>query len=55
MSGYSVKEDELLCDAWLVVSVDFIGRSKRGSFWQQVHDSFHARKHIVPYDMHAIL
>lgn len=30
MSGYSVKEE--LCDAWLVVSVYFVGRSRSGSF-----------------------
>ena len=23
-------EDELLCDAWLAVSVDFVGKSKEG-------------------------
>ena len=53
MAGYSTMEDELLCDAWLVVSTDVVGRS-RGAFWQQVHESFHARKHIAPYDMHII-
>ena len=54
IAGYLTMEDELLCDAWLFVSVDFVGRSRRGLFWQRVHDPFHARKHIVPYDMHII-
>ena len=53
MVSYLTMEDELLCDAWLVVSVDFIGRG-RGTFWQQVHESFHSRKHIAPYDTHII-
>ena len=54
MVWYSVKEDELLCDAWLVVSADFIGRSRGEPFCEQVHEKFHARKHIAPYDMHII-
>ena len=32
MEGYSTMEGELLCDEWLAVSVDFIGRHKRGLF-----------------------
>lgn len=47
-------EDELLCDAWLAISADFIGRRRRGLFWQRVHGSFHARKYFAPYDMHII-
>jgi hypothetical protein len=47
-------DDGLLCDAWLAISLDFIGTSRSGLFWQRLHDSFHARKHIAPYDMHII-
>ena len=47
-------EDELFCNAWLTVSVDFIGRSRGEPFWEQVHELFHARKHIAPYDMYII-
>ena len=55
MTGYSIMEDELLCDVWLALSADFVGRSARGRFfWQRVHGSFHAPKHIAPYDMHII-
>lgn len=52
MAGYLSMKDELLWDAWLTVSADFVGRSRRGLFWQRVHDSFHAWKHIAPYDLH---
>ena len=45
-------EDEVLCDAWLDVSAGSLGRSEAWAFWQQVHESFHARKHIAPDDMH---
>ena len=54
MVSYSTMEDELLCDAWLAVSADFIGRSRGEPFWEQVHEKFHARKHIAPYDMYII-
>ena len=56
MAGYSTMKDELLCDVWLTISEDIVGRSigGRGLFWQHVHDSLHAQKHIVPYDMHII-
>jgi len=54
MAGYLTMEYEFLCDAWLDVSADFIGRSRRGSFWQRMHDLFHASKHIAPTDMHII-
>ena len=39
--SYSTMEDEL-CDAWLAISADFIGRSRREPFWEQVHVKFHA-------------
>ena len=54
MVSYSTMEDELLCDAWLAVSADFVGRSRGEPFWEQVHEKFHARKHIAPYDMYII-
>ena len=47
-------EDELLCDAWLVVSTDLIVRSGGEPLWEQAHEKLHARKHIAPYDMHII-
>lgn len=56
MAGYSVIEDELLCDAWLVVSADFVGRNSRGSiFWQRKHDLFHELKNFAPYDLHVTM
>ena len=54
MVSCSNMEDELLCDAWLAVSADFVSNSRRGTFWQQVHESFHVRKHIAPHDMYII-
>jgi hypothetical protein len=54
MVSYTTMEDELLCGAWLAVSMNFIGRSKGEAFWQQVHESFHTRKHIAPYNMYII-
>ena len=54
MVSYSTMKDELLCDAWLAVSADFIGRTRGPPFWEQVHEKFHARKHIAPYDMYII-
>ena len=51
MTSYSTMDDELLCDAWLAVSADFIGRNKGEPFWDQVHEKFHAQKHIAPYDI----
>ena len=47
-------EDELLYDACLAISADFVGRSRGGTFWQQVHESFNARKHFTPNDAHII-
>lgn len=32
----------LLCDMWLVVSIDFIGRSNGEAFCQKVHETFDA-------------
>ena len=54
MVSYSTMEDELLCDAWLAVSVDFIVRTRGPPYWEQVHEKFHAEKHIAPYDMYII-
>ena len=54
MVSYSIMVDELLCDAWLAVSMDFIGRTRGPPYWEQVHEKFHAGKHIAPYDMYII-
>jgi hypothetical protein len=54
MPGFATMVDELLCDAWLAVSADFVGRSRGGTFSQQVHELFLERKHIAPYDIHII-
>lgn len=54
MAGYLTMDDELLCDLRLAVSTDFVSRSRGVTFYQQVHESFHARNHVVPYDMHII-
>lgn len=54
MVSYSTIKDELLCGAWLTVSMDFIGRSKWEAFWQGVHEPFDARKYIAPYNMYII-
>ena len=54
MLSYSTMEDELSCDAWLALSTDFIGGTRGPPFWEQVHEKFHARKHIASYDMHII-
>src|SRR4051812_40345762 len=43
MSGWLVFEDELLCNAWLAVSKDFVGMNKGPTFWQNLHDSFQER------------
>ena len=55
MVSYLTMEDELLCDAWLAVFMDFIGRTRGEPFREKVHEKFHARKHIAPYDMYIIL
>ena len=54
MVSYSTMNDELLCDAWLAVSANFIGGSKGVLLWEQVREKFHGRKHIAPYDMYII-
>ena len=57
MESYSTMEDELLCDTWLAVSVDFIGRSRGGGAGasdSKCMKPFHARKHIAPYDKYII-
>ena len=54
MMSYSTMEDELLCDAWLAVSADFIGRTRAPPFWEQGREKSHAGKHIAPYDMYII-
>ena len=54
MVRYSTMEDELLCDTWLAVSADFIGRTRGALFCEQVHGKFHAGKHIAPYDVYIM-
>ena len=54
MEGYSVYENELLCDVWLVFSEDFVGMNKGPTFWQTLHALFHERKNFAPYNMHVI-
>ena len=54
MMSYSAMEDKLLCDAWLAVSTDFVCRSKGEPFSEQMHEKFHAQKHIAPYYMYNI-
>ena len=54
MLSYSTMEDELSCDAWLALSTDFIGGTRGPPFWEQVHEKFHARKHIAPYDVYIM-
>uniref|UniRef100_A0A453RHM6 Uncharacterized protein n=1 Tax=Aegilops tauschii subsp. strangulata TaxID=200361 RepID=A0A453RHM6_AEGTS len=55
MAGYSVMEDELLCDAWKIVSADFVGMRQGGSlFWQNMCASFLEQKHLTPYNAHVI-
>ena len=54
MLGYSSMEHELLCDAWLAVSTDFIGRTRGPPFLKQAHEKSHAGEHIAPYDMYII-
>src|SRR4051812_31658726 len=48
-------EDELLCDAWLSVSANFLGRKQAGtSFWQSIHYLFHEQKHNRNFYLHMI-
>ena len=54
MVSYLTMEDRSLCDAWLAISVEYIGRIRGPPFWEQVHEKFHARKHIAPYDTYII-
>ena len=54
MAAYSVYEHELLCDACLAVSEDFVGMNKGPAFWPSLHDSFHERKNFTPYNIHVI-
>ena len=46
-----MREDELLCDAWLATSLNLIhDREQKGTiFWANIHTWFHEHKHFVPY------
>ena len=48
MTMYSVKEDELLCEVWLDISVEFQGMEHNAAFWQSVHDWFHEKSIMSP-------
>jgi hypothetical protein len=55
MAAYSMMENELLYDAWLVRSADFVGMKQGGTmFSQNVHSWFHDQKHFAPYNLHMI-
>uniref|UniRef100_A0A453B766 Uncharacterized protein n=1 Tax=Aegilops tauschii subsp. strangulata TaxID=200361 RepID=A0A453B766_AEGTS len=45
-----MREDELLCDAWLATSLDLIhGTEQKGTtFWNNIHIWFHEHKHFTP-------
>ena len=46
--GVLVIEDNLLCDALLAISTDFVGMDKSPTFWQSLYASFHEQKHFMP-------
>ncbi|XBI20436.1 hypothetical protein VPH35_061733 [Triticum aestivum] len=48
--SFNMREDELLCDAWLATSVDPIhGMEQKGTtFWRNIHIWFHEHKHFAP-------
>ncbi|KQK12493.1 glutathione S-transferase T3 [Brachypodium distachyon] len=50
-AAYTIKEDELLCIAWLEVSQDPIrGAEQRGSaYWKRIHEYFHEWKNYPPH------
>ena len=55
MATYSVIVDELLCDAWLPVAVNFLGMKQTDmSFWETVHSWFHVQKHNEYLHFHMI-
>ena len=48
--SFIMREDELLCDAWLATSLDPIhGMEQNGTtFWTNIHTWFHEDKHFPP-------
>ena len=55
MVGYLVMEDELLCDAELTMSANFVDMKQGGSVLSQnVHSLFHRQKHFAPYNLYMI-
>lgn len=46
-----MREDKLLCDAWLATSIDPIhGTEQKGTtFWRNIHIWFHEYKHFATY------
>nr|XP_020159144.1 uncharacterized protein LOC109744436 [Aegilops tauschii subsp. strangulata] len=46
-----MREDELLCDAWLATSLDPVhGKEQNGTiFWRNIHTWFHEHTHFAPY------
>jgi hypothetical protein len=52
-TAYTMKEDELLCLAWLNTSIDPIaGAEQSGStFWKKVHEFFHEMKNYTSYEL----
>nr|XP_020176447.1 glutathione S-transferase T3-like [Aegilops tauschii subsp. strangulata] len=48
---FNMREDELLCDAWLASSLDPVhGTEQKGTtFWRNIHIWFHEHKHFAPY------
>nr|XP_020166971.1 uncharacterized protein LOC109752497 [Aegilops tauschii subsp. strangulata] len=49
--SFNMREDELLCNAWLAPSLDPIhGTEQKGTtLWNNIHIWFHEHKHFAPY------
>ena len=47
--SFNMREDKLLCDAWLATSIDPIhGTEQKGTtFWRNIHIWFHKHKHFT--------
>nr|XP_020194091.1 uncharacterized protein LOC109779893 [Aegilops tauschii subsp. strangulata] len=49
--SFNMRNDELLCDAWLATSLSHVhGTEQKGTtFWMNIHIWFHEHKHFAPY------
>ena len=48
--SFNMREDELLCNAWLASLDPLHGTEQKGTtFWRNIHIWFHEHKNFAPY------